>query len=1042
MATLKQECIICFSGNEDIFLCVECKESACVNCLLQYKKLECPNCFAKYNDVILKDYFTIFKDIYINYYIYNEIKFDNQTNSKLLKYFKEEEIKKIVFEGNKKFIQGIVKKNDKILKCKKCNSIVLGEDFCKNCVENSYIGTTGILTCKKCLSIIKPNGICCKCGYRICLKCEETYHNDVDCDEMVLKNLNEVKKTCKKCPSCFSYITRTQGCSHMLCSYCGATFDWNNPETIQKDKYLYMHKEKSINTTLNNNYEEKYEMFFKKNDLEELKIKEIKNDKKTLKVITNTTSEEILSFVSSINKNFKKNEANLKKLTIEYFILIKKICDENKDKILSQLEMNSLIEKKFMKKLYYSLKKQEYYIKINECLSNNEIQSIKNIYQNLKDIHFTSILPKKILFSINKETSKIETEITKVEKKKIKENILYGVEDEDEFNCYPIKLLNIEQVIHVENIINILKKYNLCLNTSYPGSGKTYTSLYTANELKIKNIILFCPKIMKDKWLKIIKEYNSCYKFDIYIFTYSELSSPYFNLNNNIFSRETENDKIIINLDKEFKKKINNKTMIIYDEVHNLKSPSSIAFKFISTLSNFGMRKKSYILALSATPVEKSGEIKHLIKKLSYTLEFENVDIRDDEFMIYNIQDDEEPPKIEEMCSTSTSIIKKGINSNNKIYTKFLSHINKPGFRNEKKKLINIIKNFKTYNIALEKEFTEILNPNDNNYFLNNIVNICINIDIEKLIKYAKTYNYTTFISICIHLINSAFNLSLNLTRIVPVLLLLIYGIDLKWSYNFLKKKDFSDANKTLQEMFFKLKMFNIESCVKKNDICELKNLKLLEIDLKSEDKNILRTSFEQVLIKIDNELSISTLETFALITKGLMVTELLYISYITEIISTIYKKNIKIIIGMHFKETIVRFKKGFEDMGLKTMHIDGSVKDKVKVVEDFTNNEIKILLVNLKSLNSGIDLDDKLGNQPRVVFIIPDFKFGETIQFMYRFKRIDSKSEPYIFLLNNHVKIFKKLLEKNNVMQRLDLNLPNISSLDIINQDNIKKII
>lgn len=1034
MATANQECIICFSTNEDILLCTQCQETTCIDCLIQYKKLECPNCYTKYNDIILKDYFSMIEDIYINYYIYNEIKFDNQTNSKLLKYFKEEEIKKIVFEGNKNFIQGIVKKNDKIFKCKKCNSIVLGEIFCKKCAENNYVPTSGILTCKKCLSVIKENGICCKCRYRICLICEETYHDDVKCDEVVLKNLNEVRKTCKKCPSCFSYISRTEGCAHMLCSYCGASFDWNNPETIQKDKYLYMQKTETINKTLNNNYNKKYEMFFGTNDLEEFKINKIKNNKKNLKVITNATSEEILSFISFMNKNFKKNESLLEKQTIEYFILIKKICDENKDKTLSQLEMSYLIEKKFMKKLYRCLKKQEYYIKINECLSRNKIQTIQNIDKNLKDILFNSIIPKSILFSVNKKTFKIETETTKAEKKKIKENILYESADEDEFNSFPIKLLNVEQIIHVENIINILKKYNLCLNTSYAGSGKTYTALYSANELKIKNIILLCPKIMKDKWLKIIKEHNHYYKFDVYNFTYSELSSQHFNLNNNIFSKEIQNDKIVINLDKEFKKKINNKTMIIYDEVHNLKSPSSTAFKFISTLSDFGMKNKSYILALSATPVEKSEEIKHLIKKLSYVLEFENIDIEDDEFMIYNMKEDVEIPKLKEMGLLVDALIKRGIKNTNKTYAKFICHINKPSFRIQKKKLINILKNFKTYNISLDKEFEQTLDCNNDNER--------IGIDIENFIKYAKTQNYQTFISLCIHLIDFSFRFKFNFTKITPILLLFIYGVDLKWSYNFLKTRNFSDVNKTLEEMFFKLKMFNIESCVKKNDISELKNLKLLEIDLKSEDKNILRTSFEQVLIKIDNELSISSLETFALITKGLMVTELLYISYITEIISTIYKKNIKIIIGIHFKETLRRFKNKFEEIGFKTLYIDGSIKNKVSVVENFTNNDSKILLVNLKSLNSGIDLDDKLGDQPRVVFIIPDFKFGETVQFMYRFKRIDSKSEPHIFLLNNHVKIIRKLLEKNNIIQRLDLNLPNISSLDTINQDNIKKII
>lgn len=1077
-------CVICYNDENEYISCLQCQNNTCISCLNIYKKIECPSCLEDYPDVIFKPFYKKNKDLYINYYIYKRLKYDDQTNIKIVNYFKKMEIKKKIYWGERINIEG----------------------------------STAFTCCKKCSGIILETGICLKCKYRICVYCEEEYHEGSDCRKEALEAIEEIRKTCKKCPCCYAYIYRIEGCPHMNCSYCGASFDWNNPKIIQKDQYKY---KKLTNIYIN---KELYDKYTKEYDA--LYNKQKTHNKSELAIITNCSTESIERFVLNLSRDYKEVKKQIDDLSVEYFTLIRDELEKCQDEEHTQIDINYFIERKFMNKLYITLKKQEYFLEINKQMKTNNNQdkaSLEKIFDEIKD---NKIVPEDILLFFDKDGIEIVNIRTSLAKKKIKKEKVYEYNELEE--AREITLLNQDQVKHVEGVYNILKKYRMCLNTSHAGSGKTYTSLYIANKLKISTLIVFSPKIMEYKWNDVITRYNQSYKFNTICFTYSEISSTNFTTNNNIYKTVLQNNRIAIQLNPDFIIKLTPQTMIIYDEIHNIKSPSTKAFKFIEQLSHVAFEKGSYILSLSATPIEKSVEICQLSKKISFLLKFDNISFEFDPFIVFNkdkkiaqnINPEQNSDITEESnysntfshiesairrnktdldalfsniksntnteesstCSNLDEPSTSGINdykskeddtilgspyqdearaldpeiylrrkeiestirylciSIRENYNKLIKHFNQPDYRNKRITLVVIIKNIIKNNINLSEFCAQICqhkNIKKYNIFVDKQVLKFINLQSNFKIYFILLYRYILYLS------KSIKKVIFGERATITAFILVLYGFDIIDAITLSFRFPITALADEFKEKIFNLKTFNILASLNRKQEIEIYDMKLLDITLNQDDFNRLDSAFEKVLIKIDAESEIN-LETFSLITKGLIISELVYINYLVEIIlSIIMYDNIKIVVGLHYKETMGRFKTIFTEMGIDFIAIDGDVRNKEILINSFqTNKNKKLLIVNIKSINSGIDLDDKIGTERRVVFIIPDFKFSETIQFMYRFKRLDSKSEPLIFLINNHLKILNVLLIKNILNKRINTSLPDLESLEKITERDIQRFI
>lgn len=79
--------------------------------------------------------------------------------------------------------------------------------------------------CTECNGYI-DNLKCTSCNGEICEFCECIKKDNHVCDNEILNTLNLIRKDSIKCPKCFSYIIKIEGCNDMWCSICNTAFDW------------------------------------------------------------------------------------------------------------------------------------------------------------------------------------------------------------------------------------------------------------------------------------------------------------------------------------------------------------------------------------------------------------------------------------------------------------------------------------------------------------------------------------------------------------------------------------------------------------------------------------------------------------------------------------------------------------------------------------------------------------------------------------------------------------------------------------------------
>jgi hypothetical protein len=109
---------------------------------------------------------------------------------------------------------------------------------------------------------------------------------------------------------------------------------------------------------------------------------------------------------------------------------------------------------------------------------------------------------------------------------------------------------------------------------------------------------------------------------------------------------------------------------------------------------------------------------------------------------------------------------------------------------------------------------------------------------------------------------------------------------------------------------------------------------------------------------------------------------------------------NAKVIFGLNYTITLNLLEKALESYGVIAMRSSIKVAKRAELISEFNkpNNDFRVLIGNMRIINSGIDLDDRDGRFPRYAFGSASYLFIECHQFAWRFLRgKDTKSNSSV---------------------------------------------
>lgn len=117
---------------------------------------------------------------------------------------------------------------------------------------------------------------------------------------------------------------------------------------------------------------------------------------------------------------------------------------------------------------------------------------------------------------------------------------------------------------------------------------------------------------------------------------------------------------------------------------------------------------------------------------------------------------------------------------------------------------------------------------------------------------------------------------------------------------------------------------------------------------------------------------------------------------FVTSILSTAHTH--KNVVFVNYRESLVYIMNALEHLNPVCIHGSINGKTRFEAITAFnTDASVRLIVCNTKATCCGIDLDDKIGSEPRAVYISPSFDYSNMLQAIGRVYRIDSKSLPLV---------------------------------------------
>ncbi|MEM5804162.1 MAG: helicase-related protein [Candidatus Aenigmatarchaeota archaeon] len=138
-------------------------------------------------------------------------------------------------------------------------------------------------------------------------------------------------------------------------------------------------------------------------------------------------------------------------------------------------------------------------------------------------------------------------------------------------------------------------------------------------------------------------------------------------------------------------------------------------------------------------------------------------------------------------------------------------------------------------------------------------------------------------------------------------------------------------------------------------------------------------------------------------------------IEKIAEISLNDLKKGYKVIVVLFYKKNVRKMQELLKDLkGFQILNGDTEIKKRNEIVRKFQegNHDVPLLIINPRVAGVGIDLDDRIGNFPRSMFIAPNYYFLDISQTIGRIWRPPhTKSVPKVRFVYS-IEHFDKTIE------------------------------
>ena len=543
------ECSICCTESNESsrfrkLECPSCSYTVCSTCQKTYGQLDCMNCH-----IVFRNSFAI--SVLGTTFVTKTVK-QNKLNELML--HQREELKSIgplvewtknmrIIEKQEKYGIVINLSEEDRVKPGRISATVTFPCFSNNC--------RGYIT--RCSEENTNKGRCSLCKTGACMICQEAYHEG-NCDENVLETMKDIRNTTKPCPKCSIPIHKTQGCDHMHCTKCNTHFNYNTGTIIHNSSNYHYRNALIRENNLTDVQDECRVSDEEPRIPEDIIRRKIENIHNCLLQSNQFMTENIKTKISILLDGFYNVPKAVRSLLQNEYRLqrIATFVRERYDELQIKFAMNEISEKLWEQQVYKTYIKQL----VSELISNimyiylanvdgfqsefyeynftnmteleTFIDDLMNRFDRLIDIANDSISEIRMDYEptssnqimIRKLGESDKSYCTKQEIRKIEKKERMIPELKPDMSLTPILSYDY-QIPHINQLESILIKMHFAIDLSPLGTGKTYTAAKIfQNNPNYKHLLTISPLSVKTKW----NEVNETYGLNIIAnLTYNEM---------------------------------------------------------------------------------------------------------------------------------------------------------------------------------------------------------------------------------------------------------------------------------------------------------------------------------------------------------------------------------------------------------------------------------------------------------------------------------------------------------------------------------------